>query len=522
MKKILLTLTICLFALAQIAAQSFCNDGLERSTPEAQGVSSESIAALFKALDEGNFQVHSLMLLRHGKVIAEHWWNPYSPELKHAMYSATKTFTATAVGFAVQEGLLKVDDLVISFFPEMLPQTVSERLGKLKVIHLLTMSAGHANTRYAGSGDEQVRSFLAADFAYEPGESFAYNITCSHMLSNIITRVTGLTIHEYLKPRLLDPLGIKDIDWEMDMDGRNMGNGGMHLHTSDMAKMGLFLLNKGKWEGKQLLNSEWIEQQTTPHIYQHPERSAEENSKDDGSQGYGYQTWMGRSGSYRAIGASNQVIMVIPEYDFIAVSTGAIGDENGFNSLIYNLLPTMSAKALKPAKNFDLKAAIAGYELDKPFETSNSNSPKNISCTRQYIMQQNNMGIEQVDFRFDAAGNCYLTIETAASIHNIPFGLGNWLIGATDRKMSFSRIVYPNPMNTTPATTAGICTWNSANELSANYISMFNVGASETFRFVFEDNQLKMTIVAPQMPQRQGAPQTANASRDIVLRGMAL
>ena len=116
------------------------------------------------------------------------------------------------------------------------------------------------------------------------------------MLSHIITKVSGVSIYEYLKPRLLDPLGIEDVVWEMDNDGYNMGNGGSHMKTSDMAKMGLFLINKGKWNGQQLLDPAWIEAATTPHIYQHPERTPEENENaaDDGSQGYGYQIWMGR------------------------------------------------------------------------------------------------------------------------------------------------------------------------------------------------------------------------------------
>ncbi len=492
-------------------------DGLKRATPESQGVPAQAIADLFKAIDQKDYQVHSLMLIRHGYVIAEHWWDPYRAEEPHAMYSATKTFSGTAIGFAVQEGLLRIEDKVISFFPDMLPDTISPQLAKLTVRHLLTMSAGHAGTQYAGSGNAQIKSFLAADFAHEPGEVFAYNITCSHMLSNIITRVTGLSLYEYLKPRLLDPLGIKDIEWEMDMDGRNMGNGGLHLRTSDMAKMGLFLLGKGAWNGKQLMDSQWIEAATTPHIFQHPERTTEENSKDDGSQGYGYQIWMGRNNSFRAIGASSQLIMVIPEYDFVAVSTASVGDENGFNSLLYALLPQMSDKPLKPVKGFDLNAQLSQYVLDRPFDAGDA-SAKVTSCTRRYVIQQNNLGIEQVSFRFDAEGNCTLTLESAGALHNIPFGLNVWKMGHTDRKLQNSRSVYANTMNTSPVTTAGICSWGAVNELNAHYLSMFNVNATETFKFVFSGNELKMTVVAPQTPQRPGQQQTA--SRDIVLRGL--
>jgi CubicO group peptidase (beta-lactamase class C family) len=478
-------------------------DGLPRTTPEEQGVPSETIARFFQMIDEKGYDVHGLMMIRHGKVIAEHWWAPYAPQYQHAMYSATKTFTSTAIGFAVQEGLLNIEDKVISFFPDLLPDTISPQLAGLSVKHLLTMSVGHASMSYAGSGKSQVRSFLAAHFAHEPGTSFAYNITASHMMSHIITKVSGVSLYEYLKPRLLDPLGIADVVWEMDNDGYNMGNGGTHMKTSDLAKMGLFLLNKGKWEGQQLLDPAWIDAATTPHIYQHPERTPEENAADDGSQGYGYQIWMGRQNSYRAIGGQNQLIMVIPDYDFILVCHSSIGDEAGFNSLIYDMLPSMSDKKLKADSSFDLTAAIAGYKIRLPFEGTSTS--RVTMSTRRYRMDENATGIRSVLFRFDASGNCYLTFVSPGAIHNIPFGLDNWMIGMTDRSLSIARTVYPNTMGVTPVHTAGICTWTGDNQLSAYYLSMFNPGSDETLRFTFERDQLKIEIIAPSR-RRLGPP----------------
>ena len=485
-------------------------DGLQRSTPEEQGVPSETIIKFFEQVKEKGYDVHGLMMLRHGKVIAEHWWAPYAPQYQHAMYSATKTFTSTAVGFAVQEGLLNIDDKVTSFFPDLLPDTISPRLASLTVNHLLTMSVGHAPGSYAGSGLSQVKSFLAAPFAYDPGTSFAYNITASHMLSHIIAKVTGVTIHEYLKPRLLDPLGIENVIWEMDNDGIPMGNGGSHMKTSDLAKMGLFLINKGNWNGEQLLNQAWLEAATTPHIFQHPEQTAEQrdSANDDGSQGYGYQIWMGRKQSYRAIGGQNQLIMVVPGYDFILVCHSQIGDEAGFNSLIYDMLPSMSDKKLKENKETDLKAAIADYEIKRPFE--GTSATKVTMSTRRFAMDNNALGVNSVLFRFDATGNCHLTFVTAGAIHNIPFGLDSWLHGATDRTLSTSRGVYPNTMGVTPVVTAGICTWTSPTQLSAYYLSMFNPGAAETFSFTFEENKLKMEIIPP-AGRRLGPPGAAQA-----------
>jgi len=496
---------IILFSCSRSAEYTGASeDGLSRSTPEEQGVPSETIARFFKQIQEKGYDVHGLMMIRHGKVIAEHWWAPYAPQYQHAMYSATKTFTGAAVGFAVQEGLLKIEDKVITFFPDLLPDTISPQLAELTVKHLLTMSVGHASTQYAGSGRNQVRSFLAAKFAHEPGTSFAYNITASHMLSHIITKVSGVTISEYLQPRLLDPLGIEEVIWEMDNDGINMGNGGSHMKTSDLAKMGLFLLNKGKWNGKQLLDPAWIDAATTPHIYQHPERSAEENENaaDDGSQGYGYQIWMGRHHSYRAIGGQNQLIMVIPDYDFILVCHSQIGDEAGFNKLIYDMLPSMSNEKLSENKTFDLKAEIAGYETKRPFE--GTGTAKVTMSTKRYQLEENTQGIRSILFRFDATGNCYLTFITASAIHNIPFGLDSWLYGMTDRTLSIARTVYPNSMGVTPVRTAGICTWVTDNQLSAYYLSMFNPGSTETFRFTFEGDKLKMEILMP--PGRRMGP----------------
>ncbi len=484
------SIAILLMASLSFSVSAF-NDGLPRSTPEAEGVNPEVIAQFFEDVVEQGQEVHSIMILRHNKVIAEHWWAPYAPELYHAMYSCTKTFTSMAVGFAVQEGLIDIEDKVTSFFPELLPEKISPELASLTVRHLLTMSVGHKSMSYAGSGLAQVKSFLAAEFQYEPGTHFAYNITASHMLSNIITRVTGLSLKEYLTPRLLDPIGIGDVVWEMDNDGHNMGNGGMHLRTSDMAKMGIFLNSKGAWNGKQLLDPKWIEAATTPHIFQKDPSGPEKDAKDDGGQGYGYQIWMGRCDSYRAIGGMNQLIMVFPDKDFMVIATSALRDEAGFNDLIYKMLPGVGDKKLKSVKGFDLESRIGHLALAKPFSTSEKPL---VSCTRRFEMAQNQLGISRIGLRFDAEGNTYLTIEGQGSISNIPFGLKDWKIGQTDRTMMLSRSAYPNTMGVTPYNTAGMCAWTSSDVLEAEYISLFNPGMKEDFKFTFSGDTLKMEV----------------------------
>jgi hypothetical protein len=187
--------------------------------------------------------------------------------------------------------------------------------------------------------------------------------------------------------------------------------------------------------------------------------------------------------------------MVIPEYDFILVCHSSIADEAGFNKLIYDMLPTMSDKKLKEDKSFDLKAAIAGYEIKRPFEGPGKSIVK--MSTRRYSLKDNAAGIRSLLFRFDASGNCFLTFITASAVHNIPFGLDNWLYGMTDRSLSIARTVYPNTMGVTPVRTAGICTWTAPDQLSAYYLSMFNPGSDENFRFTFDGDNVKVEIIAP-------------------------
>lgn len=474
-----------------LQAQQY-NDGLRRSTPESQGVRSEAIAEAFEKLKDKGYDVHSLMILRHGQVIAEHWWAPYAPAYQHAMYSATKTFTGCAVGFAVQEGLLSVSDKVIKFFPDLLPTEMPLYLDELTVEHLLTMSCGHASTRYAGSGAEQMRNFLATPFSSRPGTVFAYDVACSHVLSHILTRLTGISTYDYLKPRLFDKLGIENPIWEMDLDGVNMGNGGSHMRTADLAKLGQFLLNGGAWNGEQLLSKEWIKAQTTPHIFQRPELSAEENMKDDGGQGYGYQTWMGRHNSYRAIGGCNQLAMVIPEYDLVVASTGYVRDEAGFNQVFYDMLEGVKDKKLQPNKSFSLPSAISDYAYPLPYADAGKEHALT-GCTRVYRMYTNTLGITNVSLRFDTQGNCTVTLETPTAIHNHKYELGGWQMGRTDRRLP-QTFAYPNPMDATSIQTAGYCAWTAPGALSTTLISMFNVNSAETIEYQIEDDELTMTI----------------------------
>ena len=193
------------------------------------------------------------MVVRHGKVVGEGWWSPYGPTYKHVLFSASKTFAATGIGLAVAEGRLKTTDKVVSFFPHSLPDALGPRTRELDVKDLLTMSVGQEPAAQVRGRDDWIRAFLETEPVHEPGTVFLYNNYATFMLSAIVQQVTGETLFDYLRPRIFEPLGIRGVDWDLSPQGINMGMLGLRFRTEDLAKFGQLLLQRGKWNGKQLL-----------------------------------------------------------------------------------------------------------------------------------------------------------------------------------------------------------------------------------------------------------------------------
>src|SRR5258705_10398631 len=237
------TALLFLFLSLQLFSQA-----LLRSTPEAQGVSSKGIVDFLDAIAQSKNEMHSIMIIRHGKVIAEGWWNPYRPDLKHTLYSLSKSFTSTAVGFAVAEKKFSVNDKVISFFPDKLPGTISNNLRELKIKDLITMSAGQfpEPQGITSFNDDWVKGFLSTPIVNEPGSVFLYNSLATYMLSAIVQKVTGQKEIDYLAPRLFKPLGIQGWDWEFDPMGINTGGWGVWGEHEGNSKFGTLYIRKRK------------------------------------------------------------------------------------------------------------------------------------------------------------------------------------------------------------------------------------------------------------------------------------
>jgi CubicO group peptidase (beta-lactamase class C family) len=330
-----------------------------RGTPEAEGVSSGAILSFLDAADRID-AMNSVMILRHGRVIAEGWWAPYDAGSNHELYSLSKSFTSTAVGLAIAEGKLTLDDEVLKFFPEDAPADPPANLKAMRVRDLLTMSAGHQDETSSAANKITAKSFLAHPVPHKPGTHFKYNTPATFMLSAIVQKVTGQTVLEYLRPRLFEPLGITQPVWNANAQGISLGGYGLRVRTEDIARFGQLYLQRGKWQGKQLLPEAWVDLATSRQV------SNGSNPKSDWDQGYGFQFWRCRHGAYRGDGAFGQYCIVLPEQDAVIAITSGLKDMQAVLNLAWEkLLPGFQKGALPedPALAAQLKSRLASLKV---------------------------------------------------------------------------------------------------------------------------------------------------------------
>jgi CubicO group peptidase (beta-lactamase class C family) len=465
------------------------------STPEAEGVSAAGIDSFLTAAGQSKNEFHSFMMLRHGNVVAEGWWNPYRPDLKHTLYSTSKSFTSTAVGFAVSEHLLSVNDKVISFFPKSLPDTVKPYLAELTVKDLLMMSAGmepDPTTVIPFKSVDWVKAFLATPMVHEPGTKFLYNTMATFTLSAIVQKVTGQNELAYLKPRLFEPLGISGEDWETSELGINTGGWGLRLHTEDMAKLGQLYLQKGMWKGKQLLPAAWINEATTFKIDQAPGATQSKRDSSDWMQGYCYQFWRCRHNAFRADGAFGQYIIVMPDKDAVIAITCETPDMQGEINLVWQyLLPAIKADALTANDEADitLNAHLASLQLPPLAKVAGGTVP-----SKTFTFKPNALLFKSIAFK-QTGGICRVTLQKDSATYQLAFATGKWMPGETNldgpsllagdkEDISFLR----------PYKVDGSYTWLDKNtlELKLRYIESPH---SEIITCKFDNGQLTATVV---------------------------
>lgn len=477
---------------------------LPRSVPEEQGVSSQGIIDFLDAAAKSKHEFHSIMFLRHGKVIAEGWWNPYKPELRQTLYSTSKSFTATAVGFAVGEKKLSVNDKVVSFFPDALPDTVSQFLSDMTVQDLLSMTAGQdpdPTFKIVSADTNWVKSFLATPVVHEPGTKFLYNTLATYMLSAIVQKATGEKVLDYLKTRLFSPLSIEGMDWEVDPTGINTGGWGLRLKTEDMAKFGQLFLQKGKWNGVQILPVSWIEEATTKKIDQAPDSSQATRDSSDWMQGYCYQMWRSRHNCFRADGAYGQYIIVMPDQDaVIAIQAETADMQNELNLVWDYLLPAIKDEKLP--ENADLagtlKKRLSTLALPKPV-AGNGNSVVTQISGKTFNLEPNDRHIESVSFAFEDS-LCKVSMVVKSEPYNFSFAPGKWAVGETTLPgPDLLILAKAHFVGLGPSKIAGSFAWRDEKtlELVLRYIESPH---SETLTTRFDGNNIAINMKYSNMP----------------------
>ena len=451
-----------------------------RATPESQGISSDLFAALLRELDASkDTEMHHFMALRHGKVICECNFAPYPKGMWHITHSMCKSITGMAIGMLIEEEKLKLDENIYDIFPDHINAFSKIFRPVITVENLLTMTSGITfNESGIVSGNDWLGSFLNASVNGKPGTEFQYNSLNTYVLSAIVTKRTGETLTEYLTPRLFGPLGITKYYWETCPKGITKGGWGLFLCAEDMAKLGQLYLQRGKWNGQQLVSEYWIEISTARHL----------KTQND-TYGYGYQLWMEqRPGSFEYNGMLGQNVIIYPDMDMVLVTNA--GNKEMFqdcimlniirkyfpvnyhpadvlpeNPLSYSLLKRLCGE-LENGENNNRRTSLRGgwkrnvvsrrKHSDKKYSyrisaavdrPSDHHSFMRAVSGRTYVMEQQNIGIaplfvqvfhnnmtdgiSEISFTYDA-GNFYVSFTEGEVIHKLPVGFGRAADGCVD------------------------------------------------------------------------------------------
>ncbi len=417
---------------------------LPTSSPEAQGIASGAIIAFLDAAEETIDALHSVVLLRHGHVVAKGWWAPYASDVPHMLFSLSKSFTSTGIGLAVADGLVSVTDPLLSIFPDDAPDEVSDNLAAMQVRHLLTMTTGHAEDTtghlFRAEDGNWVKAFLALPVEYEPGTHFLYNTGASFVLSAIVQKLTGKTLLEYLTARVFEPLGIDGAEWDANPEGINMGGFGLNVKTEDIARLGQMYLQKGAWNGQQILPEAWVAEATSRQVDNAP------NNNSDWEQGYGYQFWRCRHDAYRGDGAFGQYCIVMPDKDAVLAITSGVSDMQAVLNLVWDLLlPAMEEGALSEDAAAQKALEVKLSSLVLPLAQGASTSPVAATVSgnaylfdtadQKAVIDRHNPDAEAqlihaVSVELDGDGGT-ITVRDGRGDNSIAFDFGSWRYGET-------------------------------------------------------------------------------------------
>ena len=472
------------------AAASVSGTALPRSAPESQGISPQAILAFVEKADTDVDALHSLMIVRHGHVVAEGWWSPYDAKTPHVLYSLSKSFASTAAGLAIAEGKLSLDDEVLKMFPDEAPPEPSVNLRAMRLRDLLRMSTGNQSEAALWRDDPAsptrndtwTKKFLAHPVPFKPGTHFLYNSPGTYMVSAMVQKATGQTVLDYLRPRLFDPLGFESPFWVASPQGISAGAWGLLARTEEIARFGQLYLQRGKWNGRQLVPAAWVDEATARQTANGSSPSS------DWDQGYGYQFWRSRHDSYRGDGAFGQYCLVLPGLDAVVVITSGVRDMQRVMNLVWDmLLPAMKAAPVPDdsAGRQKLAARLAGLTL-RP-ASGFATSPLASSVSRKwYAFPENDRGLQAAALDFDGASPALL-VRTGAGETRTEVGLGTWVKSRDGFANGLERILSV-PARPLVAATGG---WTAPDSFTVK-IAAYETPFYTTLNLRFEGDRLRL------------------------------
>ena len=379
----------------------------------APAVSRQAVNDFFAAFPPERDEIHAIEILSRGVPVLRIAPAPYSCSDKREIYSLSKSFCSTAVGFLVDEGKLSLDARIADLFPEDVPPEPQENLLKMKVRHVLSMNTGHAGCAMPGMirAENEIRSFMEQDIPYEPGTHFAYNTGATLMLSHIVEKISGMKLLDFLTWKLFMPLSISDVRWNRTPDGANEGGCGIHVSVDDIAKLGLLYLRRGVWNGRRLLSEEWVREATSPIS------DNSMNGTPDWCAGYGFQFWVNAREGFRGDGAFGQLCVVLPERDMVVAVQTELGDMQREIDRIMELVPRLFEEDGGPDSALRLP------------EYAPLSSPAAVSGLEDIFwrLDANAFGWTGCYFRYDpAVDEMRFTFSDGTDQYAVPAGRGHW------------------------------------------------------------------------------------------------
>jgi CubicO group peptidase (beta-lactamase class C family) len=406
---------------------------LPRTAPAAVGLDPAAVRLLIDRLSKID-SVHTLVVVRDGHVVAEAAWAPHTLDRPHMMFSVSKSVTCLAVGLAIEEGRLGLDERVVDLLPDDAPADPSPNLAAMTVRHLLTMTSGHAADTIGavrGAGRGWARQLLALPVEHEPGTAPVYNTGATYLVGAIVQRLTGQRLLDYLRPRLFEPLGITTATWEQDPDGLDAAGYGLAMTTEELAAFGQLCLQRGHWRGHQLVPATWIDAATAVQVARSPVVGSADPTqpRPDAEQGYGFQFWRCRYGAYRADGAFGQFAIVWPEHRMVIAINGGTNDMQGVLDAVWaSLLPALSDRTAPPAGDPAETIDTSGCRLPPP--AGAPASPREASILGVTHALDTPAGvITHVTLARDEHDRLCLRTRAGGRDQTIPFGYGEWVPG---------------------------------------------------------------------------------------------